>query len=378
MARAPAWFGSIELVLGRAAHEVRILSTLTPCEARRERARLIGELRAGRPAMPRWTYEPRPHEELRRALDWVEDALERSDLTAPEALYLDRARELSREAAMCASAGTRELATLARARFEPREPAVARAASALASAWLADPCPPAPDALVASDDPDPASLLSRMSAAVGRLRLPFSVVACPWLAPLAATGERVILVATGRLVAEEDTLRTVLHEIEGHAQPRARSIRAGSAHFRIGTARGVDDQEGRAVLLEERAGLLGPRRRRQLAARHRAVQAMLDGASFADVTSTLMRAHGLDAEDAVVVAERAFRGGDGRHPGLGRERVYLESLVRVRTHLESHPEDDAVLASGQVAVDAVETLRPWVASADQEWPRGATRTSAER
>jgi hypothetical protein len=355
--QAPAWYGHIELVLARAAREVRILSVLTPCDARRERVRLTGELAAGRRATPRWTYVPRPHDELRRALEWAEGVLERSDLTALEALHLDRARELSLEAAMCASAGRPELAELASARFRPHEPAVARAASALCATWLAEPCPPDAEAKLASDDPDPASLLSRMSAAVGRLRLPFSVVASPWLAPLAATGERVILVATGRLVTEEDTLRTVLHEIEGHARPRAQSMLASSSHFRIGTARGIDDQEGRAVLLEERAGLLGPRRRRQLAARHWAVEAMLGGASFADVASTLVDAHGLDAPEAIIVAERAFRGGDGTHPGLGRERVYLESLVRVRHHLEVHPHDDAVLASGQVAVDAVDALR---------------------
>jgi len=213
-----------------------------------------------------------------------------------------------------------------------------------------------------SDDPDARSLLSRMKAAVGNLRLPFTVVAAPTLAPLAATGDRVILVATGRAVTEEDARRTVLHEIEGHARPRARALHASSALFGAGTARGIDDQEGRALLLEDRAGLLGLSRRRQLAARHRAVEGMLDGGPFAEIASDLVDTHGLDAADAVVVAERAFRGSDGRRPGLGRERVYLESLVRVRAHLTSHPEDERLLESGQVAVDAIEALRPFAPS----------------
>jgi hypothetical protein len=260
---------------------------------------------------------------------------------------------------MCAAAGSEHVARLARVRFEPRSPAVVGAASALCAAWLAEPARDAEGTPIASDAPDPRSLLSRMSAAVGRLRLPFTVVAAPWLAPLAATGERVILVATGRQVLEEDALRTVLHEIEGHARPRARSAFAASSHFRVGTARGIDDQEGRAVLLEERAGLLGARRRRQLAARHWAVEAMLDGASFPDVASALHQLLGLDPADAVIVAERVFRGGDGTRPGLGRERVYLESYVRVGEHLSEHPEDEEILASGQIAVEAIETLRPF-------------------
>ena len=72
-----------------------------------------------------------------------------------------------------------------------------RAAAALCAEWLAEPSPAPAEPMLASDDPDPASLLQRMRAAVGRLRLPFGVVTSPWLAPLAATGERVILVATG-------------------------------------------------------------------------------------------------------------------------------------------------------------------------------------
>ena len=54
--------------------------------------------------------------------------------------------------------------------------------------------------------------------------------------------------------------------------------------------------------------------------------------------------------------------GDGTHPGLGRERVYLESLVLVRSHLDAYPGDEDVLASGQIAVDAIDDLRPFSAA----------------
>jgi hypothetical protein len=358
---APALLAPVERLLDHAAREIRLLATLTPRDAHLERVRLIDELRAGRPATPRWTYAPRFHDDLRRALDSTAEELERGDRTPLQELYRARARELSIEAAICASAGTIEVGRLAKTRFEALEEEVAKAASALATEWLAEPRPsPADEPAVLSDDPDPRSLLSQMKAAVGRLRLPFMVVASPWLAPLAATGERVILITAHRLVSDEDIRRTVLHEIDGHARPRAQATLALSSLFGIGTARGIDDQEGRAVWLEERGGLLGARRRRQLAARHRAVEAMLEGASFSDVSQTLIEQHGLDAADAVVIAERAFRGGDGTYPGLGRERVYLESFVRVRGHLTLHPEDDAVLASGQVAVDAINALRPFL------------------
>jgi hypothetical protein len=340
-----------------ASRRVKVLAALTPTEAHRERGRLAREVAADRCPSPRWTYAPWEHGDLRRALDAAERGLGRRHTTAIGALFSARLRELSIEAALCASAGTSEVALLARERYRP-EPSIAGAASALCAEWLREPPHALAGPLVASDDVDPRSLLSRMREEVGRLRLPFRVVASPSLAPLSAIGDSTILVATGRLLPEEDAVRTVLHEVRGHAQPRSRSRRAGSVLFEAGTARGVDDQEGRALLLEERAGLLGPRRRRQIAARHWAVEAMLAGATFGEVARLLWRDHGLDAIDAVVVAERAFRGGDGSCPGLGRERVYLESLVRVRAHLDARPEDEAVLATGQVALEAIDALRP--------------------
>lgn len=353
----------------QASREVQMLGALTPIDAHRERERLVESLRAGRVPTPRWTYGPWRGDDVRRALDAAERALAHDAADPVEALYLDRVRELSLEAALCAAAGTPDVARLARERFAPQEAGVARNASALCASWLEEPREPGASETLTSDHDDPRSLLSLMRAAVGRSRLPFTVVLQPTLAALAATGEGVILIAVGRPVTAEDAARTVLHEVEGHARPRARALEAPLALFRAGTARGVDHQEGLALLLEERAGLLGPQRRRQLAVRHRAFEAMTGGATFADVATALVREHELDPLHAVVVCERVFRGGNGTGPGLGRERVYLESLVQVGAHLGAHPDDEAVLATGQVAVGAVETLRAFT------WGSRRTATS---
>ena len=44
------------------------------------------------------------------------------------------------------------------------------------------------------------------------------------------------------------------------------------------------------------------------------LEAMDGGATFADALSALVKEHGLSVADAVLVAERAFRGGDGTRP----------------------------------------------------------------
>jgi hypothetical protein len=341
----------------QASREVKMLASLTPLDAHQERERLVAALEAGREPTPRWRYARATHDDLRRALDEAERALAEEAETPLDRLYLDRVRELSLEAEICAAAGTPRLARLARQRFAPADEEVTRRASALCASWLAQPSEGPCAETRASDNDHPGSLLMRMRAEIGRRQLPFVVVIRPTLASLAATGDGVILVAPGRQVTEEEVTRTVLHEVVGHACPRARSQESTRALVRVGTARGVDDQEGRALLLEERAGLLGVRRRRQLAARHRAYQAMARGAAFADVARELTAEHRLDALQAVIVAERVFRGGDGLRPGLGRERVYLEAFVRVRAHLELCPDDEAILAGGQVAIEAAGALR---------------------
>ncbi|MDP9035095.1 MAG: DUF1704 domain-containing protein, partial [Myxococcota bacterium] len=240
----PAGLGSIAELVLRASREVQLLAAVTPLDAHRDRARLVRELRAGRRPAPVWAYGPVCHDDTRRALDSAERLLASGE-DPLRRLYLDRVRELSIEASLCAAAGTTDLPRWARMRFAQDDPRVARAASKLCASWLAEPLRPADGPIMVSDDADPRSLLSRMRAAVTASQLPFSVVPQPTLAPLAATGERVILVATGRRVHEEDAVRTVLHEIEGHARPRARSLRAALVLFRSGTARGGDDQEGR-------------------------------------------------------------------------------------------------------------------------------------
>jgi hypothetical protein len=351
----------VDLML-QAAREVQVLASATPENAAAERARLTDALRRGDAECPRWTYRSAGAAgrmgEIRRALEVLWRAAEpQSRRDSVEMLVAERARELAVEAAICEAVGTRDVGKLAEERFAPAAREVAEEASRTCVKWLEEEREVDAGAIMASDDPDPGSLVSRLRAEVGRLRLPFAVVVQPSLAPLAATGDRVILVAPGRPTTERDVARTVLHEIEGHVLPRARALGSSLLLLRIGTARGVDDQEGRALLLEERAGLMCGRRRRHLALRHRAFEAMVEGASFADVTRELTSARGVEPANAIVIAERVFRGGDGVHPGLGRERVYLEALVRVRAHLAAHPDDEEVLASGQVGLDAVDAIR---------------------
>ena len=75
-----------------------------------------------------------------------------------------------------------------------------------------------------------------------------------------------------------------------------------------------------------------------------------------EVARDRVREHGFSTESALDGTERAFRGSDGRGPGLGRERVYIGAWFRVRAHLARRPDDESVLRSGQVAVSWILAL----------------------
>ena len=365
----PPWLVRAERLLIEAVRSVRLLGSVVPRNAPQERARILAALEAGHTVSPRWTYARTDHTLLRKALARAAASLGAESHPVAQ-LYAARARELEVEAALSSEAGTTVLGALARARFRSLSPQAAGEATILARKWIAEghealgtADPSDTEELLASDSTEPGSLFTRMREEVGRLGLPFAVVVQPSLSALAATGERHILVASGRMTRKEDVERTVMHEVEAHAIPRTRAAQARLAIFQIGTARGIDDQEGLALVLEERGNYLKPRRKRELAARHLAVEAMDGGASFADALSALVKEHGLPPGEAVLVAERAFRGGDGTSPGLGRERIYLEAFLRVGDHLAKKPTDEGILTSGQVSLDAIPVLGPMVRKA---------------
>jgi hypothetical protein len=147
------------------------------------------------------------------------------------------------------------------------------------------------------------------------------------MASLAATGDGVILIAENKWLSLRDIERTVLHEIEGHALPRARAARAPIALLALGTARGIDDQEGRAIAIEEKAGFLDQGRKFELGCRHLAARAALDGADFTEIV-TLLERRGAILRAALRIAARVQRGSQGTG-GLAREIVYLNARCKV-------------------------------------------------
>lgn len=330
------------------APRVRLLACATPVNLGAELSRLGEAWGAGRAEAPRFEHAPAAGmTEVRRALSAAMEAY-RGPLRE---LYAARVAELSVEAAACEAVGTAAFWERARERF-PRRDAFDGEADRLASAWAdeAGAAGGSGERIASDDERDPRSLLCAVRRAVGERRLSVRVLVKQRMAPLAATGDGVIYVAAGRRISAEDAARTAAHEVVGHAAPAARAKGSRVPLLSLGTAFGSDDQEGRALLVEERAALLSAARRRELALRHLAARAVEGRAGFVE-TARLLLARGAPAEDAVRIAARVFRGG-----GLAREVAYLPALLRVRAAFAEAPELEELFASGRVSVEAARVM----------------------
>ena len=349
--RAPLSQPALRLAreLKRCEAQVALLDRVRPLNLAAELSRLSAGFAAGRRPSPAFEHGPRAElSELRRLL--VEMARLLDDEGGAETrLLAGRARELELEAQLCEHVGEQTFAALAAKRFPlPEDPA---AAQRFAELLLTTPGPAEPPAsLHLSDDArDAKSLWSKLSQRVSARRWPVRVEIAPGLVSLAAVADGVVRVRPGARLSEAVAERIALHEVEGHVRPRVSGAALGGA-FLAGTPRASEDEEGRAILLEERAGLLAPERRRELSRRYLAAQSVRQGAELWETVELLGRA-GAPATSAIELACRVHRGG-----GLGRELIYLTGYARVSAGLGARPELERLLCSGRVSLDAAAEL----------------------
>jgi hypothetical protein len=220
--------------------------------------------------------------------------------------------------------------------------------AALASA------PPALDAgtrLHLSDDrDDPPSLVRKLVRHAAELGLSIRVAIRPEQLAIAATGHGIVAIRPGVPLSADTAARITLHELLGHALPRARGEHAPFSLLRAGTAGAMESEEGRALVVETRAGLFDAARRRELALRHVAALSVRRGADFDETVHELAR-RGAEPLLAIEIAVRVHRGG-----GLARELVYLPAYYEVGEAFSARPELERWFERGRVGLAAAREL----------------------
>jgi hypothetical protein len=261
---------ALDALFEHAEQHIALLRHCRPTNASAEVARLAEALERGQLEQPRFVYPPSPElSPLRHLLASVQAQLDGAH--ALGGLYAARAAELDDEARLVEAIGTPAFRALANARYGADRPSEARAGRALAEAWTQLPAVAQPRTgnPRAGDARCPKSLLSQMLAEIGRLRLPYRVVVTRELDSAAATGNGIIWINEACAFSEAQARRIVRHEVLGHALPRVRARAQALGLFRVGCAGAGSDEEGRALLLEQRGDLMDDER--ALAAEFRAV-----------------------------------------------------------------------------------------------------------
>jgi hypothetical protein len=378
---AAKWIGLADRALAAASSKIKLIRAVTPVDADAEL--LVAEQAAERGTLraPRLRYDPPPvSPELLRALEELASFVQGEGPLGP--IYAARALELALEASMIAAVGTPRLGQLAALRYAeatPQSKADGVRADALAAKWIDQGAGRTETQNerehMTCDTGDPESLISLMAAEVGRRHLPMRIVVETGLMSLAATGDGAIFIAERKRASVACAERTVHHEICGHALPRCKALAEPLGIFNVGTARGLDDQEGRALICEKRAGVLDPRRKRELGLRHVSARAVFAGAGWVDIVRLLLD-RGASAKDSVRIATRVTRGGaagtfagssSAREGGLAREIGYLPAMIRVERAIKAPggAAVEAVMARGRIAAD----VAPAVAAAGERLAR---------
>jgi len=335
----------------RSEESIALTARATPLEVHAQIDRLVTLSERGARLRPVFRYAPVPDlGSVRRALEGV--ARDASSFGRLGALILARAEELELEARLTERVGSADFSRLASARFRLPSGALEERVTAFVDTALAAKSPePDAGALTASDDVHaPASLLQRLVRRAAELALPLRVEVRRGQLAVAATGRGIVAIRPGVPLSTASAERIALHELLAHALPRFRSEQGPFSLLRAGTAGSAEGEEGRAVLVEERAGHLDSARRRELALRHLAAVALRRGADFHEtVRELLVRAAG--HRSAVEIAARVHRGG-----GLGRELVYLPAYHELRSAFAREPELERWFERGRVGLGAAREL----------------------
>lgn len=371
----PACARAFEQRLHGLCSAARTLPALTADNAHEERARLVAGLGRGEPLVPRFTLEPRPVpraafrriDELRRQVPELVAALAAAAREGgfiggvAEALYRDKLDELELDLMLLDALGRpRAVRTLAArrygtgARLVPTEHG--EVALGACARVLLDRLEPHAEPKELPAEGSQGSLGQLVRALAGSIGLDIEVRVEPRLASGAAAGEHTVFLAArrfGRVEAE----RLAIHEVLGHLVAAHNGRKQALRIFEWGTADSFADQEGTALYLEAKHGVMDAARMRVLAGRVLATDMMHGGASFSETAHTLHRIERFTPLEAIGIAERAYRGG-----GVARDASYLLGYLRVHYAIGSGAVTLDELRAGRLSVAGVPAMRALAAA----------------
>jgi hypothetical protein len=382
----PSFVAEFEQRLHGLCNAGRTLPALTAENAHEERARLIASLLRGEALVPRFALSVRPVpraafrliDELRRQVPELVEVLanaaqapsspcseERAGTpffgAVAERLYREKLDEVELDLMLLDALGRpRAVRTLAARRYGTGARMVTTEHGEVSLAGCArvllDRVEPDSEPKVLAADGTPDSLGNLVRALAGSIGLAIEVRVEPRLASGAAAGEHTVFLAARRF-GRVEAQRLAVHEVLGHLVAAHNGRKQALRIFEWGTAESFADQEGVALYLEAKHGVMDATRMRVLAGRVVATDMMHAGASFSETAHTLHRLESFSPIEAIGMAERAYRGG-----GVARDASYLLGYLRVQHAIGSGAVTLDELRAGRLSVTAVPAMRALAAA----------------
>lgn len=168
-------------------------------------------------------------------------------------------------------------------------------------------------------------------------------------------GEKTLFIHPRRRFSENDLKRLIVHEIGTHITRAEHAKKKRHKLFLIGFPNYLTTEEGLAVYMEEKAGLLSDAILRRYAGRVIAVDLALQS-SFSSVYTSLCEY--FPKEDAFTLTMRTKRGmSDTSTPGaLTKDYVYLHGYYQVKDYIKKGGSLDALYV-GKVGIEHVPFLK---------------------
>jgi|GEM_PF-2268243 len=321
-----------------------LLGSFRPSNLLAEKERVATLLSRKEVALPQFRYRALP--DLRGARDVLTAARIALSASSTESwepirvLLNERLEELSLELRMVAARGDSQMPEYSKERYRYSSSEL-RAAEEEAFRYVR--LPAGGDSPLGPPPQEEICLATFLSQEVTRRGLSVRVLERE-ISSVAAVGDDCLLVRRGARVQPREAARIFEHEVFAHLLPRARG-RGGVPPLSIGTAGSSEDEEGRAILIEERAGLLTVVRKKEIAIRFLLASAMRELPERAAERARELCVEGCSPGSVATALCRVLRGG-----GLGREIAYVASFLRVKTAQERGPELEALMQMGRISV----------------------------
>jgi hypothetical protein len=315
---------------------------------------------------------------LESAAHWAETGMEFGPLIAA------RARELLLEARLAMTVGSPLFATLAAERHPL--PSILLPGDLLPTPMLRSAAlrrvEPSPTrnlntredngpSVRSDDEQHPQSLWCVLQALAQENGVDLALRRAPGLVSRAAAGCGAIFIKPGIGLEPREAQRIAQHEFFGHLLPYLNAAEQSCSLLRVGSAQGLEAEEGRAILLEARGGWLDASRLRELELRH--VAAVLTRQEMDPVqVCRALSGQGCCMSEATSITLRVSRGG-----GLCRELGYLVALKEVTETLHNSPFLENYLECGSIDTQAAAALAAGRVQVQRRWPNSRDESSRQ-